>query len=269
MAEIWTRATRQRQPQGAVALSAKYADAVAIAAPWLWTENQAGPGSKWTSWGTAPVRGSGSAGVSVDTNFSGWQITPKKNPGEVNQTHVIVAEVSATSNPYAGLFCVQQSGAQTVLSMQLNASSTKWSAWTGNVTPVGEIETTILPVFFSKKTIAISRTQGRVKVFVDGTNALDAASSAGGYSGSSVVLAGERGASNAYALKSKIYLYAGFVRAFPDDELRDLSLSPWQLFAPERRATYFFPASGIPTLSAATAVSIGSTTATPRVTVTF
>ncbi len=60
-----------------------------------------------------------------------------------------------------------------------------------------------------------------------------------------------------------------FRRALTDAEMVSYTANPWQLFTPERRVTYFFPASGIPTLSAATAVSIGSTTATPRVTVTF
>jgi hypothetical protein len=54
-----------------------------------------------------------------------------------------------------------------------------------------------------------------------------------------------------------------------DQQHLSYAQNPWQLFAPERRVSYYLPASGIPTLSAATAVSITSTTATPRVTVTF
>ncbi len=71
------------------------------------------------------------------------------------------------------------------------------------------------------------------------------------------------------AFEEPVYASALWNRSLSSGEMASVSTNPWQLFAPERRVSYFFPASGIPTLSAATAVSITSTTATPRVTVTF
>lgn len=59
-------------------------------------------------------------------------------------------------------------------------------------------------------------------------------------------------------------------RAYSDADLRSLHANPWQLFAP-RAIRVFVPAAGpsIPTLSAATAIDITSTSARPRVTITF
>ena len=63
---------------------------------------------------------------------------------------------------------------------------------------------------------------------------------------------------------------ANWARALSDAEAVELTRNPWQLFAP-RTQRIWAPAvaSGIPTLSAATLINITSTTATPRVTLTF
>jgi hypothetical protein len=71
------------------------------------------------------------------------------------------------------------------------------------------------------------------------------------------------------ATSAEIYYCFFWDRVLSTSEIAAASANPAQILTPERRVSYFFPASGIPTLSAATAVSITSTTATPRVTVTF
>lgn len=59
-------------------------------------------------------------------------------------------------------------------------------------------------------------------------------------------------------------------RALDDGEIQALYEAPFQFLEPRRRRVWALAvASGIPTLSAATAINITDTTATPRVTVTF
>ena len=87
---------------------------------------------------------------------------------------------------------------------------------------------------------------------------------------SNLYLCGAEYSGGATGVLDGIYHMVGLSnKPVPRQWFESISRDPWALFAPERRASYFFPTSGIPTLSAATAVSIGSTTATPRVTVTF
>jgi hypothetical protein len=62
-----------------------------------------------------------------------------------------------------------------------------------------------------------------------------------------------------------------FDRILAPHEIRSLHNDPWQVFASVPRRVFILdaPATGVPTLSDATATAIGTTQATPRVTVTF
>lgn len=58
-------------------------------------------------------------------------------------------------------------------------------------------------------------------------------------------------------------------RALSDAEIAALSENPWQLFRAPKPIIYSLPATGTPTLSAATVIDIGTTSVRPRVTFTI
>ena len=62
---------------------------------------------------------------------------------------------------------------------------------------------------------------------------------------------------------------AAWDRVLSELEIAALSENPWQLFRAPRPIIYSLPASGTPTLSAATVIDIGTTSARPRVTITI
>lgn len=235
---IWTR-----QPQRSVALARRYADAVAVATPWLGTNNIAAPGANWaaTSFGTAPTTGSGRLGVAIDAtaNYGGRVITPVRNPGTVDQTHVLVVECTGVAGSYAGLFFVGNIGSSTnAFSMQRNATNTGWWLYKDNVTSTADISD--LGQTFGPTVIVLARTYTTATVYINGKRALNQ-TDAGmlGVTGSSVMFFGSRDNNTTYATKGKVYAYAGFQRRMPDAELQSLSLNPWQLFAPQQQVTYF------------------------------
>ncbi len=65
------------------------------------------------------------------------------------------------------------------------------------------------------------------------------------------------------------YLFGAWDRALTDSEASTASENPWQLFRAPRPIIYSLPASGTPTLSAATVIDIGTTSVRPRVTITI
>lgn len=87
------------------------------------------------------------------------------------------------------------------------------------------------------------------------------------------LLGGNAGGQEAFSNRQAMgdfALFAAWTRALPEAEVVELSRNPWQIFRPLRPIIYSLPsASAVPTLSAATAVNITSSSAQPRVTVTF
>lgn len=78
------------------------------------------------------------------------------------------------------------------------------------------------------------------------------------------------GAFSGGRLNTRQWLRGLFGRAVPNSELREWRTNPYQVLSPLRPIIYSFPsAATAPTLSAATVTDITSTSARPRVTVTF
>lgn len=80
---------------------------------------------------------------------------------------------------------------------------------------------------------------------------------------------GARAGAGNWPFIGRIYLGAVWDRAIGKEALVELTLNPWQLFATRRRSIIVPASTGIPVLSSATAIDITSSSARPRVTVTF
>jgi hypothetical protein len=141
----------------------------------------------------------------------------------------------------------------------LNALAT--GRWVGNLTPpvsAGNIES-----------VVITAKTGDHRLYINGSLIASSTSQSFGMGRGNARIGYGAYSGDGWGYVGTTFLLSVIPQLLPDAEARNLSANPWQLFAPERRVSYYLAASGIPTLSAATAVSITSTTATPRVTVTF
>jgi hypothetical protein len=84
-----------------------------------------------------------------------------------------------------------------------------------------------------------------------------------------VAIVGQSGFATSYA-DHEFYLVGSVNRALSAAEVASLSNNPWQIFQPTPRRLWVVGASsGIPTLSAAAAINLTSTTATPQCVLTF
>lgn len=112
---------------------------------------------------------------------------------------------------------------------------------------------------------------GTVRVWLDGQLVQTVATPAIGPHLYGSLCAGgfRRGATDQVGANCRILYTQSIIGNVSDDEGRQWTLNPWQLFEPQRTWVPQGIAAGIPFLSAATLINITSTTATPRVTLTF
>ena len=295
MAEIWTRATRQRQPQGAVGFNSAL---VQRGLRFAWVGSSPGidilsgryaainAGDTRFLPSTAGITLKPDGGTTAGASFGTWQ------PAKTNRWTVIVLANPTASGNRQTLYSQRPPDppfpTHGAISLAANQSST-FAASSGTLAMA--MQDSPGGVFGFHSTASVI--DGKFHIFAATRNA--ATSSAALYvDGKSVAITttGSLATSQIDVAQETIigrpgsYTAGGYsancniaaVLVFDDAALTATEIASFgadstslyrQLFAPERRVSYFFPASGIPTLSAATAVSIGSTTATPRVTVTF
>jgi hypothetical protein len=274
MAEIWTRATRQRQPTGAVAVSR----AAGLSGAWLYSSSPAKEqiydlvtGTRSTLQDTnnflfpatynGLLAGKNSNGSNVTALRYDSAPSPFAGASQLSMLAFFIFDpTSFASGQYVHW---RQEFQHSIDVFSYTSSSITWgSDWAGAWN--GASQQTLSGLSPGNLVcIGSSITQSGARLFHNGRFSGTKSGSSFGplpSPGSVSVISG-----------SRMPQLGGFAfrRALTDGEMVSYTANPWQLFAPERRVTYFFPASGIPTLSAATAVSITSTTATPRVTVTF
>ena len=287
MAEVWTRATRQRQPQGAVAVNwanpitrelltvmtgTAQADLVAGRSLLRYGGASIAPSKTGTAWSSE----TGLAFSSTSTTNQGVENSFANPPNFNKSSFLQIVEIDAWDN-FSALWSVPYAAGSwnvpyAAVGLQRYGTFNKLRWWGNNSGVAADIALPSATVTAGGKyVIAMSGNAGTVRSVINGQEEFLT-----GYAGSiqnpngqpfnilnrSRTFTGE-------GTSGRCSLFAYWTRDLSSAELRSLSANPWQLFAPERRVSYFFPASAIPTLSAATAVSIGSTTATPRVTVTF
>lgn len=285
MAEIWTRGARQRQPQGAVAVD--WNSPISRDLTFAWNGSNPIYQSIFQQQGI--IKGAGSVRPSVQGiafastagSGNGIDFGSSYKPIKAGSTaHTILC----LANPVAGATGIRQTlwaqgddGAAPYRQYTLMADANgagygrgvfQFQHYDGAAVCIANSNASLVN---GKWHVFVGLRDGTsAKVFLDGKNetnsVLGAFTSSPDTTGPTYI-SGVSGSSRAMTGGNAL----SFVwnRALSDAEVAEVSRNPWQLFAPERRVTYFFPASGIPTLSAATAVSIGSTTATPRVTLTF
>lgn len=258
MAEIWTRATRQRQPQGAVRL--------AYPTSFVFNGIGSGPSPAFTDArpgasqsGTTIVVTGSSLGARADFTLA----TPPPITGALPWTLVALQYWPSTPTS-TGIIGLRVSSGPTfcIWSGQLNFYTNSAFVPSGISASAG------------LHCVALSHDgNGNGIYYYDGQTANVTGLGATSSAVTALELMNWDLTSANYSPGVGAYIaFAAVINTkVPDGVMRRVTAdkNPWQLFAPERRVTYFFPTSGIPTLSAATAVSIGSTTATPRVTVTF
>ena len=273
MAEIWTRATRQRQPQGAVAVD--WANPITHGlASLISGDRNFTFGRPDGPLAISQKRVSTPSGLALSTSASGEYIrtqnitdTTSIDTGATIAALWIGSGLNSTS-AYRGIQCYGLLGGQVVLAYGINPSGTAQVSY-GN--GANAALTTTIPNDTKLHFTSVSRRASSTSAtfVIDRTTEVFSVGTSNGSGNSPQLLGIFRTDATTENWFANYLLGAVWKRALSTSELLSLSANPWQLFAPERRVSYFFPASGIPTLSAATAVSIGSTTATPRVTVTF
>lgn len=196
-------------------------------------------------------------------------------------TIVAALEVDTLSN-YGALIAKQQTTttyAPYELRLGLSSNQSNFSLVRGGVSSYrSEIATNdVIPSGFSGA-VAVTRDVatlggGSYNVFVSGRTASSTSSSADSNNvvddGASDVWIGRR-YDGATQLDGRIFFVALYERALPDAEGRAVTENPWQLFRAPKPVIFSLPGGAtIPTLSAATAIDIGSNSARPRVTITI
>lgn len=261
MAEIWTRATRQRQPTGVAGLaypaSFVFSGAGSCAAPKFADAQFSG----------SPV-GSVIAITSTSFNARADFTLAKTPPVTGSKPWTLIA---------LQYFPVTPTGEKGIIGLRPNANGCVFAANSGLLqfyTGSNYISSGI-SINAGLHCVALAHDgNGNGRFYYDGIVSDVTGLGATAASGTLVTLM-NWDALFPGTFSAGLNAYSAFAAVIdtkvPDGVMRRVTgdKNPWQLFTPERRVSYFFPASGIPTLSAATAVSITSTTATPRVTVTF
>ncbi len=267
---IRSSSPRTRQPQGPVQPSA-WARSRGIGSLLLPSAGLRDlvDGGTWSSWGTAPVIGTGLHGRCIDSTaaFGGLSLTPAVNQATAAQTHILLVETTATSGAYAGLLaCASGDGSSASVSVQRNSGNTQWATWCG-VADTNWSSPTSQAI--GPSLLILTGNSAGTYTYLDGTAIETTAGAPVAQSNSRLVLGGERAANAGYATKTRIYLYAHLTQRLTAGEVAALSANPWQLFAPAERRIWVPSAGGsLPTLSAATYMpgSLTSSGFRPRVT---
>jgi hypothetical protein len=227
---------RTRQPQGIARIDPFFAIGLAELS---YQRTSLLDGSAWTSFGTAPTYDVGPHGLRVNSMaaFGGLYRTPRINCSTAEQTHLFVGEVSAYFGGYAGLFgSGKGDGSAGSIGLQRNGANNGWAIF--NNSNYSELTGDLIGGA-GLVSIVMSSSGGNTAIFVNGVPwRLDALAPTT-QTTSRIAVFGERSSSASYAIKGVCYLRGAWARGMSQTEAKELSLNPWQLFAPDVRRIYF------------------------------
>lgn len=222
---IWTSRTRDRQPQNKVELVSRYADAAMVVLPSV-AGGLAGYGGVLTAVNLQPYARN-NKGVGLATDQVGSYVLSSRNVSSWTGATVIAVQRPQVANN--GWHQRLQQNDSLLSHWGYNGlvylstfTSTRWLSEAPPAAPLGQISTAVVT--------------GKDNDHRAYNNGVLLGSSAGMYFGIRELCIGDGGW---WGFGGETYLFVVLPRALSDGEAKDVSINPWQLFAPERRPVFY------------------------------
>jgi hypothetical protein len=207
-------------------------------------------GTRALTYGTAPNRSPGSAGIAIDSTAADGgsyiEFADARLCG-AEQSHYLLGELGAAGT-YLGIIGACDTSNNPGVLLQQFSSTSQVYLWTGSSS--GGFGNTV--DFFNAGLIGVGMTAGAggTSIFRNGAVYASGLQAPTARSTSRVLTFSELSVNTTYNTQGKWYIRLGWSRSLTTEEMQRVHANPWQLFAPRRiYIPYAAAAGGLPTLT--------------------